>query len=154
MVLRPMPPWVPRPFKRIRCLPGPRVLRFREAARRLHAEHAASAAAEIRLNQDRDSHAGLWSGWLLRAGGPLTLGRGRTHGRRPPVTPRPMLLRVLCPAEKICCLPGPSVLPFREAVGRLPEAYAAPAIAEICLAAQSFVLRRPFSSVAKPRPLV
>ncbi|KAJ1120776.1 hypothetical protein NDU88_008925 [Pleurodeles waltl] len=62
-----------------------------------------------------------------------------------------MLLRALCLAEMIRCLPGQCVLRFREAVGRLPAAYAAPAVAEICLGAWSFVLRRPFSSVAKPR---
>ncbi|KAJ1124354.1 hypothetical protein NDU88_002815 [Pleurodeles waltl] len=68
------------------------------------------------------------------------------------MAPRSMLLRSLCPAERIRCLPGPRVLRFREAAERLPEAYAAPDEAEIRLGVQSFVLRRPFSSVAKPRP--
>ncbi|KAJ1139847.1 hypothetical protein NDU88_006210 [Pleurodeles waltl] len=85
-------------------------------------------------------------------GGPPTIGRGWAHGRRPQLAPRSMLLQALCPAERIRCLPGPCVLRFREAAGRLPEAYAAPAAANIRLGARSFVLRRPFSSVAKPRP--
>ncbi|KAJ1124342.1 hypothetical protein NDU88_002803 [Pleurodeles waltl] len=65
---------------------------------------------------------------------------------------RLMLLRSLCPAERIRCLPGLRDLRFREAAERLPEVSAAPAEDEIRLGVQSFVLRRPFSSVAKPRP--
>ncbi|KAJ1105558.1 hypothetical protein NDU88_002963 [Pleurodeles waltl] len=89
---------------------------------------------------------------LLRTGGPLAIAHGWAHGRRPQMAPRSMLLRALCFTERIRCLPGPRILRFREAAERLPEAYAAPAEAEIRLGAWSFVLSRPFSSVAKPRP--
>ncbi|KAJ1218079.1 hypothetical protein NDU88_005665 [Pleurodeles waltl] len=88
---------------------------------------------------------------LPLVGGPLTLGRGRARRRRPPVTPRPMVLRALCPAGEICCFLGLRFSQFWEAAGRLPQARVAPAVAEVWLGARSFVLRRPFSSVAKPR---
>ncbi|KAJ1130444.1 hypothetical protein NDU88_008797 [Pleurodeles waltl] len=179
MILHPMP-WAYRPFKRIHCLLGPRVLRFREVARWLPMAYAVSAKAEIRGLQcclwvmDLGGEGGEGGGSISvgayprasrsQAGGPDHTVQSAVvapiHPRRlprvdgPPVTPHPMVLRALCPAEKIYCIPGPRVLRFREAVGRLPEAYAAPAIAEIWLGARSFALRQLISSVAKPRPPV
>ncbi|KAJ1166861.1 hypothetical protein NDU88_007257 [Pleurodeles waltl] len=68
------------------------------------------------------------------------------------MAPRSILPRSLYSAERIRCLPGPCDLRLREAVARLPEVYTAPAEADIRLGVRSFVLRRPFSSVGKPRP--
>ncbi|KAJ1185223.1 hypothetical protein NDU88_002017 [Pleurodeles waltl] len=55
-------------------------------------------------------------------------------------------------AGEICYFPGLHISQSRDAVVRLPEARVTPVVAEIYLGARSFVLRRPFCSVAKPRP--
>ncbi|KAJ1176381.1 hypothetical protein NDU88_001662 [Pleurodeles waltl] len=64
---------------------------------------------------------------------------------------RPMASRASYLAGEICYFPGLHISLSREAVVRLPEARVTPVIAEIYLGARSFILRRPFYSVAKPR---